>query len=150
MLETPSYWRCQSYGLSTKETWMQKVEQAQERCILHTAQLEGLWHLTWNCKLWSLPCRLQSRFDTVFPDWATSVFGIVMYILCHWMLELCNLFWFYRGLQLRDCLESQKRLGLLNSVETGKTVRALDIGLHIIPHFTRQALCHWATTPVPH
>ena len=42
-------------------------------------------------------------------------FGMVMCILCLYRLEDCGLlfafaFAFYRGLQLRDCLESQKRL----------------------------------------
>ena len=49
MLEMLELW-----VLSTKETWMQKVEPAQERCILQATKLEGqrhlYGHLIWNYK----------------------------------------------------------------------------------------------------
>lgn len=43
---------------------------------------------------------------TTFLFW-----GMALYFLCHLLLKVCNLlFDFYRGLQLRGCLKSQKRL----------------------------------------
>jgi hypothetical protein len=42
------------------------------------------------------------------------MFGIVMSILCHSILELCYLILILHKLQIRDCLESQKRLWPLN------------------------------------
>ena len=45
---------------------------------------------------------LVQCFLTMFPSlW----FGLVMHFLCHYMLEVCDLFFdfdFYRGLQMRD------------------------------------------------
>ena len=39
------------------------------------------------------------------------LWGMALYFLCHLLLEVCNLlFDFYRGLQLRGCLKSQKML----------------------------------------
>ena len=46
-------------------------------------------------------------------------FGMVMYILCHCMLEVCDLF-FFIGITFKILHESQKRLnfGLLDIAET--------------------------------
>lgn len=58
----------------------------------------------------------------VFPYYAPVPFGIVMYSLCHFLLERCNfLLFIFQGLELRACLESPKKtldFQLLNSAET--------------------------------
>jgi len=47
-------------------------------------------------------------------------FGMAMYILCYCMLVVCNLlFEIFFILQLRDCLETQKRLLILNFSTVG-------------------------------
>lgn len=38
-----------------------------------------------------------------------SSFGMVMDIMCHYMLEICNWVLCYRKFQIKDGLESQKR-----------------------------------------
>ena len=46
-------------------------------------------------------------------------FGMVVHILCQCVLEVCDLLYdfdFYRGLQLRDCNVSQKKLWTLKQV----------------------------------
>jgi hypothetical protein len=81
---------------------MQHVEPAQEREVLQSTKLEGdgepqnyqaLAHQTWNYSIWKLPC-----WDSIFlwsnmPHCALSFpLGMVMDILCHCVLEVCDLF----------------------------------------------------------
>ena len=51
---------------------------------------------------------------------------MVIYILCHCMLEACNLLFILQGLQLKD-------FGLLNSVETEKLRELLKLNpMHFV------------------
>lgn len=65
---------------------------------------------------------LSSHFGPVFShNVPISSFRMSMYIQCHCALEEHNLlFSFYKGLQLRNCLKSQKRIWTENSAETEK------------------------------
>lgn len=54
-------------------------------------------------------------FGPVFPYYAPVPFGIVMYSMCHFLLEGCDfLLFILQGLQLRACLESPIRLWTFN------------------------------------
>ena len=78
-----------------------------QRIVLQSTKLKGVGHQTWRCRVWSLPSWFLAL--SIIPSlWC---FGMVMYILWCWKYVIC--FLSYRGLQLRDCSESQKKLWTL-------------------------------------
>lgn len=61
---------------------------------------------------WSVPCWFLSYFGSLVPHCASfPPVLMVMYvtIVC-WKYAICFFMWILQGLQLRDSLESQKRL----------------------------------------
>ena len=60
---------------------------------------------------------LVQYFLTMF---LSLCFGVILYILCHCMLEICDLFLIliFRGLQLRDYMNLRRNFELLYIVET--------------------------------
>ena len=83
---------------------------------------------------------LVQYFLTVIPS---LHFGIVIYILCHSMLEVCHLLFFlfciYRVLQLRYCMNLRREtldFSLLSKFETViKTMGTFEVGLTVFLHY---------------
>lgn len=56
------------------------------------------------------PADFQDCFCLVFSHCAPfRPFEIRMHILCHFMLKVCNLLFYFKGLHIKDCLKCQKR-----------------------------------------
>lgn len=101
--------QCQSQLATAKKSWMQEWNQPErEKC----AQLEGQSHLnplTSDMELW----------DSVFALVGFS-FALVLtmpflplgtaYILCHYMLEICNLLFHFTGVTIKKfpCVSEEK------------------------------------------
>lgn len=115
LVETP---RCQvpePWDVCQKELHT-GIETTQERWILWAGKREGiwaLWHQTWATE--SVFALVGSGLALTLnpPLWSSDLYSVLLNIGRLWYA-----FWFCMGLQLRDYLESQKRL--LKSVKTVK------------------------------
>ena len=58
--------------------------------------------------------------SVVFPMLSFIPFGLVIHILCQYMLDVCHLLFYFdfTGVQIKYCHESQEDFELLNNVVT--------------------------------
>ena len=94
---------------------------SRHRNVLQSTKLKGVGDLK---NILTSDVKMQFRvcpvvFDLVlfqyFLIMLPSIYFGIRYILCHYMLEVCNLlfnFDFYRGLQLRDCMNLRRNFEL--------------------------------------
>lgn len=111
--------------VGTAFTVMKDGTSSREKRMLQAAKLEGqsdLSSLTPDMELQGLEFALLA-FSPALVQYLLSMvpflpFVMIMYVLCHCVLEVYDLLLIliYRGLQLRDCLETLDS-GLLNGVE---------------------------------
>lgn len=57
-------------------------------------------------------------------------FGMVMYVLCHCILEICNIFRFYRCFQFRVCFESHKTLDFETVLRLNENMDFFEVRLY--------------------
>lgn len=115
MLEMPELWdTCQGKLQTTGEA----TQEGEVCCFQQSRSWRswGLWHVAREHRVWSLPCCLLGLIWFSSRSLCFLSSTLKWHILCYWILEGCNLLFYFTGLQLRNCLESQKRHGAFKPV----------------------------------
>jgi hypothetical protein len=92
-------WRLQddriSRAIHSKKSWRKAVKPAKwkEPYLSQQRKQESeIWHEVWRCRIWNLLLVLGlALFQNFLIMLPLLSFGMVMYILCHCMLKVCNL-----------------------------------------------------------
>lgn len=116
-------WRYQSHGIPAKQSSGLGVEPAQES---RSEEHCGIRHGDEECGV--CPGGFWSCFGPVFPHSVPfPSFGVVVYILCHCMLQTCGLLFDFgftkpKGITIQrmpfESLQETLNFGLTNSMET--------------------------------
>ena len=104
--------------------------------LKEVGELKSVLTLDMEMQSLEFPSFFWSYFSPVFPPFAPSLqFGMVMCILYHYMLEVCDMFFilFYRRLQLDYMnLRSDFELWTLNIVEAVIDIGTFGVRLNVL------------------
>lgn len=132
-LETPKCWRCQSILASSVEYLLRRAayrewnQPNRHKCVaVNIAERSWRSEEHFDIRLGKAefrvcPAGFWSYFSPVFLHYAPFFpFEMMMYILCQYMLELCDLLFYFdfMGVTVKRVSEETLNFGILNIVET--------------------------------